>query len=576
MKLANITSIYKLKGPKKSLESDRGIFVLTVIRGILDRLLYNDLYPEVEFNMSNSNIGALKNKNVRNHLFVVHGIINSVVKGEAKCIDIQIYDIKQAFDSLWLQDCMNDLYDSLPVSGRNDKLSLLYKANCDNHVAVKTPVGQTDRTNIQEIVMQGGTWGPLKCSNSMDKIGKLCENTGEHLYSYKSIVRVPILTMVDDTFAIAECGHKSLAINQFINSHIELKKLQMHTPDESGKTKCHKIHVGGSNLACPQLHVHGTIMEQVKEDSYLGDLIRSDGRNTSSLRNRVSRGVGCLSQISNLLERVSFGKYYFQIALILREAIFLNSILTNIEVWYGLRKYEIEELETLDRILLCEILALPRTTPSEALFLESGCLNIGTIVKMRRLNYLQYLLKCDENAMLSKFFKAQLNFPVKDDWTEQAIQDLRDFNITENLHSIKMTSVYKWRKLVKKRGREYALAGFNREKKSHSKLENIEYNELKLQCYLKNKNISVSQAHTLLKFRTRMANYSNNYGGANSDVCKLCENHSDNQEEITICDFNEKNVRLEGSYKDLFVSDVNVTLAKSLDKLYKLRERKLT
>jgi hypothetical protein len=115
MWLANITSI----------------FVLTVIRGIPDWLLYNDLYPEVEENMSNSNIGALKNKNVHNHLFIVHGIINSVVKGEAKCIDIQIYNIKQAFDALWLQDCMNDLYDSLPATGWNDKLSLLYNANCE-------------------------------------------------------------------------------------------------------------------------------------------------------------------------------------------------------------------------------------------------------------------------------------------------------------------------------------------------------------------------------------------------------------------------------------------------------------
>ena len=108
---------------------------------ISDRLLYNDLYPEIEQNMSNSNIGALKNKNVRNHLFIVHGIINSVLKDEGKCIDMQVYDIEQAFDALWLQDCMNDLYDSLPNSGRNDKLALLFTANCENEVAVKTPVG---------------------------------------------------------------------------------------------------------------------------------------------------------------------------------------------------------------------------------------------------------------------------------------------------------------------------------------------------------------------------------------------------------------------------------------------------
>ena len=185
---------------------------------------------------------------------------------------------------------MNDLCDSVPKSGRNDKLALLYKANCENEVAVKTPVGQTERVNLPEIVMQGGTWGPLKCSNSLDKIGKICEENREHLYKYKNIVHVPILTMVDDTFAIAECGHKSVAINEYINTQIELKKLKMHTPDATGKTKCHKIHVGSCNLVCPKLLVHGTTMKQVSEDTYLGDTIRGDGKNTSSVQNpRVKR-----------------------------------------------------------------------------------------------------------------------------------------------------------------------------------------------------------------------------------------------------------------------------------------------
>ena len=82
MRLANISSIYKKKNSKNDLENDRGIFVLCVLRKVLDKLVYADLYPELEDNMSNSNIGAMKNKNIRNHLFVVYGIINSVVRGE--------------------------------------------------------------------------------------------------------------------------------------------------------------------------------------------------------------------------------------------------------------------------------------------------------------------------------------------------------------------------------------------------------------------------------------------------------------------------------------------------------------
>ena len=45
---------------------------------------------------------------------------------EEKTIDIQIHDYKQCFDSLWLEECLNDIY-----SGglKDDKFNLLYSAN---------------------------------------------------------------------------------------------------------------------------------------------------------------------------------------------------------------------------------------------------------------------------------------------------------------------------------------------------------------------------------------------------------------------------------------------------------------
>ena len=220
---------------------------------------------------------------------------------------------------------------------------------------------------------------------------------------------------------------------------------------------------------------------------------------------------------------------------------------------------------------------LPQTTPAEALFLETGSLNIGTIVKMRRINYLQHLLQSDENKMLNKFFQTQLAFPVKDDWSEQVRQDLRDFGIREDFQWIKTTSQYTFRKLVKKCGRDYALGEFNEKKRKHTKLENLEYAELKVQGYLHNQNISVTQAKILLKFRTRMANYSNNYKGSNSSQkCKLCQNHEDNQQDIYICDFNQKNIKLGGKYTDLFKSDIDLSTIRTLEAVYKLREKKLS
>ena len=45
---------------------------------------------------------------------MVYGIINDVVRNGIEQVDILIYDLVQAFDSLWLHDCLNDIYDLPP------------------------------------------------------------------------------------------------------------------------------------------------------------------------------------------------------------------------------------------------------------------------------------------------------------------------------------------------------------------------------------------------------------------------------------------------------------------------------
>ena len=155
LQMANITSIFKNKGSRLDLKNDRGIFILSIFRKIIDKMVYEDKVDDIDSYMSDSNIGARKDKNVRNHLFVIYAIINSVVQGEAKCIDMQIYDLAQAFDALWLADSMNDLWDTLPTNSCDDRLGLVYQTSVKNNVAINTAVGQTDRVNIPEIVIQG-------------------------------------------------------------------------------------------------------------------------------------------------------------------------------------------------------------------------------------------------------------------------------------------------------------------------------------------------------------------------------------------------------------------------------------
>ena len=239
---------------------------------------------------------------------------------------------------------------------RDDKLALLHKSCEQNLVAINTPHGLTDRKNIASVVQQGGTWGPILCSNSIDTMAKEMQKTNRKCFKYKNTTTIYPLTMIDDINAISTCGLESLSLNTYLNSKIENKKLRFHTPDESGRTKCFKMHIGRKSSTCPVLKVHGTVMQEVSEVEYLGDMITSDGKNRKNLKKRISRGMGAVTNISCILREVSFGKHYVQIALLLRETLFLSTLLFNVEVWYNITKSEIKELENLDVLLLRKIL----------------------------------------------------------------------------------------------------------------------------------------------------------------------------------------------------------------------------
>jgi hypothetical protein len=152
VELADVATIYKGKGEKCNLENDRGIFIVTILRSILMKLIYLDEYEGIDKSMSDSQIGARKGKNIRNHIWVVNGIICDVLSTKKKKpIDIQIFDYKQCFDGLWLEECLNDFYDG---GFENEKLALLYNVNRNVKIAVKTPVGKTERGTIRNVITQ--------------------------------------------------------------------------------------------------------------------------------------------------------------------------------------------------------------------------------------------------------------------------------------------------------------------------------------------------------------------------------------------------------------------------------------
>ena len=54
--------------------------------------------------------------------------------GAEEPCDVQVFDVEKCFDSLWVQECFNTLYEN---GFKNDKLVLLYEETKNAQIAIK-------------------------------------------------------------------------------------------------------------------------------------------------------------------------------------------------------------------------------------------------------------------------------------------------------------------------------------------------------------------------------------------------------------------------------------------------------
>jgi hypothetical protein len=94
-------------------------------------------------------------------------------------------------------------------------------------VAVKTPVGITNRGSIYNVITQGDVFGPILCSNQVDTFGKECIEERKYVYTYKGEVDIPPLGMVYDLICVSECGHKTAMMNSYINLKLTVRNYRL-------------------------------------------------------------------------------------------------------------------------------------------------------------------------------------------------------------------------------------------------------------------------------------------------------------------------------------------------------------
>ena len=577
-RMKNITPIFKGKGSRADPENDRGVFNCTILNSIFQKLILQSNYQQIDDNLTDSNVGSRKNKNIRNNTFIVNAVILEANANKLKSsLDIQIYDYRQAFDALSVTSTLNDLYN---VGVTSNHLNLINECDSKSNIAVKTPCGITKRVVVKKVVAQGEPSSSIKCTVSVDAISEShVQNLSDHLYQYRMLVAIPVLGMVDDQINMAKCGLDSLLSSAHINCQTNLKKLQFNA------SKSFRMHIGKNENICPQNMVDtwtlssdqdtvSSVLEMfdkegdqkvlvdIKHEKYLGDVIMSSGSNSLNIQARVNRGYAAVNQISDLLEELYLGKYHFEAGNVLRASLLLSTLLSNSEAWFNLTEREIEDLERVDEALLRKIYYAHSKTSRELLYLESGNVPIRFILKSRRLNFLFYILHENEESLLRKVFDAQNNNPLKGDWVTTAKNDINELELNMTFDEIRTIDRKRFKTLVKNRIQIKALEYLLFIKSKHSKGKELSYDELELQNYLSSKsNLSIKEKSFIFSCRTRMLDVKSNFKtGQNNLNCDKCGKEEETQRHILTCSAISSNSEISNHdiplYEHLFCSDL--------------------
>ena len=566
LKLSNVSTLYKGKGSRREVLNLRGIFKLSIVRNILDRLITMDEQSVVNESMGQFQVGNQQGRNIRDHTLIIHAVVNEALTNNTE-IDILFTDIKQCFDSIWLEEALNDLYDS-GIQSRN--LNLLFEGNRSTDMCIETNFGRSRRAKLQKVVMQGSVTGGTFCSNQLSKLCNKTFNEGD-VYMYCNKIPIPALAMVDDIATVNVCNSVcGIKTNVKTDEFIKCKKLE----SQVGEGKCQWVHAGKKQ--CTSSYVaNGSNISQCSIYKYLGDFVSSKWDSLYSKRLEKAQGYAINCQA--MTTEISLGYQMYAVAKLLHQALFLNGTLVNMETWPHFTANKMKLFERAEQHLLRRILSAHSKTPVECLYLELGVKPFRFHLMSRRILYYQTVMSRPDDEITKKVVNCQKETRIEGDFYIQVSDDMEKLNISED--DITTYSNEKLREKLKNETDKAALHHLKELGRNHSKVREWIYSDLNGMGYFFDPRFSTDLSNLLFTFRTRMFNVRNNFRNnyvAHDTICPVCHKCEDSQEHLFDCEPVTLMVdEHECKYDDIFSDDINKLLkvSKVLKQIVKAREK---
>ena len=210
----------------------------------------------------------------------------------------------------------------------------------------------------------------------------------------------------------------------------------------------------------------------------------------------------------------------------------MNGIMHNSEAWHDIEDKDILPLEKVDEALIRGLVNAHAKTPVEALYLETNSLPIRFILKIRRIMYLQNILRKDKTEMIRKIYETQKANPSPEDF-----YNMSDVGLTLTENDILRMSKDRFKNIVKTKVRISAFQYLLGLKETHSKMSGLKYRKFELQEYLVSPIFNNESRNLLFRLRTRtVSGVRNDFRGLYPDTsCPLGCGDTDTLQNILTC-----------------------------------------
>ena len=212
-----------------------------------------------------------------------------------------------------------------------------------------------------------------------------------------------------------------------------------------------------------------------------------------------------------ILDEVDMGANRLEAGLLLREAILLSGLLYSAEAWSNVTEKQLARLEVVDTTLLKKLAGGHSKSATEFVHLETGTWKLRHHLTYLRLLYHHHILTREDSETIKKIYLKKKEESANGDWIKLLEKDFLFIECEMDEETIAATPKETYKKNIKNMINKSAFKYFMQIKETHSKLDQLEYTELKIQPYLKSLAINNKEKELLFNIRSKSHHSKDNF-----------------------------------------------------------------